>query len=177
MVDVAAGWNIWTCKLAAIGHQFKHNLCHASSLYTRASAHICAQTCIKTHTQSPSVTSVTSALGLEKCWVDRWCNNVILWIRVINVGHIGWYLCFYCVKHMNDSISSCVSGITYDIYVTVILNNLKKLNGRNVICLCSWETHSIFIIESFPSPLSTLLPFFLLNSPLFLKGVIEGKWS
>lgn len=124
--------------------------------HMRTNTHKNTQT--RTHTQSPSVTSLTSALGLEECLVDRWCNNVILWIRVINVGHIGWYLCFHGVKHTEESISSSASGITCDIYMYMCVcdGNLEESEknemGQNVICLWSWETYSAAIIEISTSP-------------------------
>lgn len=97
--------------------------------HTRAPphTHICAQTCINTHTQPPSVTSNMSASGPEKRWLDRWCNNIILWIRVINV----WYRCLYCVKHTHThwSFSSWMSGITY--IWSIWDNNLEKKSEKN----------------------------------------------
>lgn len=117
--------------------------------------HMCTNIHKNTHTVSPSVTSVTSASGLEKGWVDRWCNNAILWIRVIHVGHIGWYHCFYSVKHIEKSISSYASGITYDIQYIVCDSNLKRSVKmkweKSDLPLKLWDSFHFFSrVEIFP---------------------------
>lgn len=50
MVDGAVDSSIWTCKLGAIGHQFKHNL-HCSSSSHTYSMH----TNVHKHTHSAAV--------------------------------------------------------------------------------------------------------------------------
>lgn len=142
-----------------------------------------------THAQLPSVTSVTIALGLQKCWVDRWCNNVILWIRVINVGHTGWYLSLLC-KTQVKRVSVAVWVESHDIniyvhiyciymYVCVCLceSNLEQSKNEvvwNVICLWRRETTSIFLIEIFPSRLCTF-PILLLQ--LSTSPFIKCNWG
>lgn len=169
MAHRAQDSSIWTCKLGAIGHQFKHNLRCSTSSHTHTHTqgpptHMHTKVHKHTHTR-PSVTSDTSASGPEKRWLDRWCNNVILWIRVINVGLIGWYLCLCCVKHTHTrwSITSWMSGITYDVYVTVIWKKSEK-NEMGGMCF-AFEVQSPFFCLNWDLAFR-LVPFF--SSPLFL---------